>query len=460
MLNKNDIVELTVTDMTFEGLGVAKYTNDDLLDFVVFIHNAVIGDVADCKIVKVLKNHAFAIIDKIIMPSPDRVHSLCPSFSKCGGCTYQNINYETELKYKKNCIIHAFKCNYPDYDCEITDVVPSPVINGYRNKVQYPLSSDKKFGFFAKRSHRIVEVEKCNLQDEDFSKIISVVEKFIKDFNIQPYDEITKTGLVKHLYLRKAHSTGEIMVCLVTTNSNLPHKEQFTSAVSACKNVKSIYLNINKRFDNVILDKNCILIWGSEDITDILCGLKFKISPLAFYQINSVQAENLYNYIAKCGILSQEDILLDICSGIGTITLAMSKFVKHAYGVEIVKDAVNNAYDNAYLNKISNAEFFHCDMSRISSLNEQFDKNGKPTVIIADPPRKGLSDEAVETIKTFLPEKLIYISCNPSTQARDIAKLNAEEKLYKIISIKPFDMFPRTGHVESVAIMLRSSLQC
>ena len=239
-------------------MGVAKYSDDDLSNFVIFIHNAVIGDIADCRIVKVLKNHAYAIIEKIIKPSDDRIHSACSFFSKCGGCSYQNINYQTELEYKKNCILHSFKHNYPDYDCDIEDVVPSPSIIGYRNKIQYPLSPEGKFGFYAKRSHRIVPVDHCNLQDDDFGAIIEAVEKYIKRFGVVPYDETTGKGLLRHLYLRKAPSTDEIMVCLVATGSNLPHKEQLTSALSSCKNVKSIFLNINKADTNVILGRECI----------------------------------------------------------------------------------------------------------------------------------------------------------------------------------------------------------
>ena len=184
MLKKNDIVELTVTDMTFEGLGVARYTGEDLSAFVIFIHGAVIGDIVDCRIVKILKNHAFAIIENIISPSGDRIHPACPSFSKCGGCTYQNINYETELRYKKNCIVNAFEKNCPDYCCTVEDVEPSPSVSGYRNKVQYPISADGNFGFFAKRSHRIVDVNDCFLQDPDFAEIIKTTQDFIKKFNI------------------------------------------------------------------------------------------------------------------------------------------------------------------------------------------------------------------------------------------------------------------------------------
>ena len=452
MLKKNDIIELTVTDMTFEGLGVARYSSSDLTDFVIFIHGAVVGDIVDCRIVKVLKNHAFAIIENIISPSEDRVHPACPSFSKCGGCTYQNINYETELRYKRNCIVNAFEKNCPDYGCIIEDVEPSPSVAGYRNKVQYPISADGEFGFFAKRSHRIVKVNSCLLQDPDFSEIIDTVSDYIKKYNIKPYDEETGIGYIRHLYLRKAHSTGEIMVCLVTTGSGLPHKEQFTSAIAKNKKVKSIYLNINKRRDNVILGRECILIWGSETITDILCGLKFKISPLSFYQTNSEQTEQLYNFVTESGFLTENDILLDVCSGIGTITLAAAQKVKHAYGVEIVRSAVENAVANASVNKIKNADFFLSDMSNISELRGFFTA-GLPNVITLDPPRKGLTEETITALKEYLPEKLVYISCNPATQARDIQRLNEGEKLYEIERIKPFDMFPRTGHVECVCFM-------
>lgn len=454
MLKKNDIVELTVSDMTFEGLGVAKYTDSDLSDFVIFIHGAVVGDIIDCKIVKVLKNMAFAIIENVISPSPDRIHPACPSFSKCGGCTYQNIDYAAELRYKKNCVINAFSHNYPDIDCEIEDTEPSPNVNGYRNKVQYPLSADGKFGFFAKRSHRIVPVDGCLLQDPEFENIIKITEDYISKFKIKPYDELTGSGLIRHLYLRRAHATGEIMVCIVTTDDRLPHKAQLTSELSAVANVKSIYINVNKRRDNVILGRECILIWGTETITDELCGLKFKISPLSFYQTNSEQTEKLYSFVTESGFVDENDVMLDVCSGIGTITLVSAKKIKHAYGVEIVRSAVENANENAALNKIKNVGFYLADMKDIANLESSF-TSGLPNVITVDPPRKGLSEETVDAIKKYLPEKIVYISCNPATQARDIARLNDGEKLYKTVRIKPFDMFPRTGHVECVCLMTK-----
>ena len=458
MLKKNDIVELTVTSMSFEGLGVARYSDEEVKDFVVFIHNAVVGDIVDSKIVKVLTRYAYAIIDKIISPSPDRINSLCGSFPKCGGCTYLNVSYESELKYKHACVVEAFKKNYPK--CEVTpkEVVPSPKVQNYRNKVQYPISQDKKFGFYARHSHRNVVIEKCHLQDQAFEKIIHIIEEYIKIYHVPVYNEKTGEGLIRHLYLRRAPSTGEIMVCIVINGKTLPHKEQLTTMVSSCEGVKSICININLRRDNVILGRDSRVLWGEETITDELCGFKFKISPLSFYQVNTYQAEQLYNYVTENTGLKEDDIVLDLYCGIGTISLAVSRKVNKVIGVEVIDSAVTNACENAVINKIKNVEFYTSDVSNLKELFNNIPKMETPNVVIVDPPRKGLTERAIEAIKDINPEKIIYISCNPATQSRDLSILNSEEHLYEVKEIMPFDMFPRTGHVECVAVLERKDI--
>lgn len=439
--------------MTFEGLGVARYSDEDIKGFVVFIHNAVVGDIIDCRIVKVLTKMAYGIIENIISPSEDRIAPACPYFPKCGGCTHMNAKYETELKYKKNCVAAAFKNNCPGTDILPEDTVPSPVTRNYRNKIICPLSEDLKFGFFARHSHRIIPVENCCLQDEDFEPIIRTTEEFIRKYDLSAYNEKTGTGLIRNLYLRKAHATGEIMVCLVINGSDIPHKEQFTTMISACKGVESIYININRKMTNVVLGKTCVHLWGKESITDILCGLKFRIAPLAFYQINSEQTENLYRFVAENAGLTKNDTVIDLYCGIGTIGLSIADRVKSVLGIEVVEQAVNNACENTELNKIKNAEFYPAKAENLVEVIRSLPKFKEPDAIIVDPPRKGLGEQTIAAVLELAPKKLIYISCNPATQARDIAMLNKDNPTYEIKRITPFDMFPRTGHVESVVFL-------
>ena len=453
MLKKNDVVELTVTDMSFEGMGVARYSDEDVKGFVVFIHNAVVGDLIDCRIVKVLSKMAYGIIENILSPAEDRIAPACGYFPKCGGCTHMNARYETELRYKKNCVAAAFKNNYPDAEVNPENPVPSPALQQYRNKIICPLSQDLKFGFFARHSHRIVPVENCCLQDEDFEPIIRKTEEFIRTYSLTAYEEKTGRGLVRNLYLRKAHTTGEIMVCLVINGKSIPHKEQFTTMISACKGVTSIYLNINREMTNVVLGKTCVPLWGKESITDLLCGLKFRIAPLSFYQINSPQTENIYRFVAENAGLTKDDTVIDLYCGIGTIGLCIADRVKNVLGIEVIEQAVNNAYENAELNKIKNAEFYPAKAEKLTEVIRSLPKFRTPDAIIVDPPRKGLGEKTIAAILDLAPKKLIYISCNPATQARDIAMLNKEKPTYKIDRITPFDMFPRTGHVETVCFL-------
>lgn len=454
MLNKNEKIELTIIDITFDGLGVGKYSDAEVSNFTVFVKNALIGDVIDCHIVKVLAHHAFGIIEKIIVPSVDRITPACKSFPKCGGCTFQNLSYQAELEYKKKNVIAAFNANYRKEYPQVDNTVPSPSITGYRNKVQYPISADGTFGFYAKKSHRTENVDGCILQPELFGEILTITEEFIKKYNISVYNEVTGTGLIRHLYLRQAPNTNETLVCIVINGKDLPHKQQLVSELIKIKEISSIILNINMQKTNVVLGRECRLLWGYDYITDELCGLKLRISPLSFYQINSKQAENIYKFAGEIAEITDKDVLLDLYCGTGTIGLSLAKRVKKIIGIEIIKSAIDNAIFNAEQNNISNAEFYCGDASDSIDIISKLDDQSKPSIIIVDPPRKGLDEKTINTINTLLPEKLIYISCNPATQARDIALINNDNS-YFINSITPFDMFPRTSHVETVILMSR-----
>lgn len=449
MLEKNLIVEVSVIDISNEGFGIAKYSDDTLNDFVIFIKNALVGDIVDCKIVKVLTHYAFGIIDRIIEPSPNRITPACPSFSKCGGCNFLNCTYEEELRIKKKNLENIFKINYGTDIPEISPVVPSPEITKYRNKVQYPISSDGHFSFFSKHSHRTQDVSGCVLHPELFKKISQIIENHIHKYNISCYDETRGSGLIRNLYIRQAPKTGETMVCLVVNGNDIPHKKQLVQELSLIPEIVSIYLNINRKDTNVVLGHEFILLWGKEYIVDNLCGLSFCISPDSFYQINSRQTEQLYNFVKESVPWDPDEVLLDLYCGIGTIGLTLAEKVKEVVGIEIVGNAVKNAERNKRINNMDNISFICNDVGK--AIN---DLQKKPSSIIVDPPRKGLDGNTIQKIKEVLPKHLIYISCNPATLTRDLSIINSE-KDYSITSITPFDMFPRTCHVECVTMMTK-----
>ena len=454
MLKKNDIVRLKITSMTFEGLGVGRYNDEELKDFVIFVHGTTAGDIVNCKILKVLSKYAYAIPVDFELLSDDRSEVICDKFRKCGGCNFAHINYTAELKAKKNFVEDAFHKNYQKSTCPVSEVISSPIELNYRNKVQYPISQNGRCGFYARGTHRIIEIDKCCLSDAMFEPIGRTIEEYVKQYNISSYAEQTNTGLLRHLYLRRAVKTGEIMVCIVANGQNIPHKEQLTSALSKHEGVKSIYLNINTLNTNVILGHNCRLLWGKETISDYLCGLKFEISPLSFYQINSFQAENLYNYIKNNLELNKNDIILDLFCGIGTIGLIMAGKVRKVIGIEIIEQSVANASFNAQINGIRNANFYMADAAETQNIIDSMPAYERPNIVIVDPPRKGLDDETIKSIMHINPQKLVYVSCNPSTLARDLSVINRMDA-FNIDIIQPFDMFPKTSHVECVVLMSR-----
>lgn len=452
-MKKNDLVTVQITDMTFDGAGIGHVDLGERL-FPIFVRAAAVGDTVQCRIIKVLKNYAVAILDKVELPSPHRIAPACPVAEKCGGCAFHHVSYSAELGYKTNAVKQAYKLNYPG-QIAVNDCVPSPEESGYRNKLQLPLSPDGKFGFYSLHSHRVVAASHCAAGHPDFAPIVSAVEEWIEKYNISPYDEDTGKGLVRHLFLRRGYHSGETMVCL-TVNAGgikeIPAKETLIETLERFPQIKSLWLNFNAKKTNVIFGGRFTLLSGQERICDTMNGVKFAISPRSFYQVNTRQAEAIY--AAATQNLSPDDILLDLYCGIGTIGLTCAKKVKKLIGIEVIPEAVADAKQNAELNGIKNAEFFVADASKtleiIASLPE------KPTAVIVDPPRKGLSVDTIDALKQIVPEKIIYISCNPSTQARDLALLR---DMYVPGEVTPYDMFPRTGHVESVVCLKRQIQQ-
>lgn len=450
-LKKNDVITLEISAISSDGNGIGRAN-----DIVVFVPNTAIGDKIEAKIVKILKNYAFGKIEKIITLSENRIENKCPVFEKCGGCAYRHINYESELDAKSQQVFHNIKAIGKVDDFDKKDALCSDdKIQRYRNKGQFPIGKDANgkivSGFYAPRSHRIIPVEDCLLQPEIFSDIVRDCIDFFEKNNVSVYDEETGKGLIRHIYLRQGAISGEIMLCLVVNGNTFTGVDALCNAISQkYPQIKSIILNVNKTRNNVILGDKCITVWGSDTIKDELCGLKITLSPLSFYQVNHDMAEKIYRIAGDLADLKGNETLLDLYCGAGLIGLSVAHKVKKVVGIEIVEPAVENAKQNAINNDIKNAEF-HCgDASLVAKLIQ----NGyKFDVAIVDPPRKGLSEDVIEALGASGAEKIVYVSCNSATLARDIGLLI--EKEYTLKSVTPADLFPRTIHCEAVALLER-----
>ena len=450
MLRKNDDIEISIDGMSAEGSGVGRYEGQ-----AVFVNGTAVGDIASVHIIKAKKNYAVGKINKIITPSKDRVLSLCPVSEKCGGCCFRHISYDAELRIKEQKVRDAFQ-RIGHLDIGISDIIGSPQTEHYRNKAQYPVGTDTRngsplIGFYAFNSHRIVPCTDCLLQPEVFKDILEAVSNWMTDFRVSAYDESKKQGLLRHIYIRRAHFTGEIMVCLVINGEGIPHGSELIEELRASiPDFKTFVININKSSTNVIMGDTCKTLYGDGFITDTLLGCRFKISPLSFYQVNSEQCEVLYKKAAEYADLHGDELLLDLYCGTGTIGLTMADRVSRLIGVEIIPDAVQNARENAEINGFSNAEFFCGDASLIAQKLKNEDT--KPDVILIDPPRKGMGDGLVDTVNEMAPKRIVYISCDPATLARDCARF---AKLgWEVKKVQPVDMFPHTAHVETVCLLV------
>lgn len=444
---KNQIVQIQITDVTAEGLGIGKYEG-----MAIFVPQTAVGDLIDTKIVKIKKSYAFGIIEKIISESEFRVSTDCPYFHKCGGCVFRHIDYKAELEIKKNRVAQALK-RISGIDIPCGGVVGSANPDGYRNKAQFPFSATGEPGFFAPRSHRVIPVENCALLPQEFNDIAKCVSEFLKENQIPVYDESTGTGLFRHLYLRKGAVSGEIMVAPVLNGDFLPLSDNLKSRLISLlgDNLKSFQININKRQTNVILGDKLKVIYGKPYITDTICGVKLRLSPFTFYQVNHDTAEKLYKKIRAYAAPDNKNIV-DLYCGAGSIGLSLCDTAKNVIGVEIVPEAVEDARQNAKENGINNAEFICGDAE--STAEMLWKQKTKADVVILDPPRKGCEKELLHTVANgFSPEKIVYVSCDPGTLARDIKLLH--ELGYNAREYTVFDMFPRTAHVETVVLMSR-----
>ena len=446
-MQKNETITLEITDITADGSGIGKANG-----MAVFVPLTAVGDVAEVKILKVKKTLAFAKLERLITPSPDRVENDCFTFRQCGGCAFRHIGYEAECRLKERKVYEAIK-RIGGIDLAPMPLVPSSRAAHYRNKAQYPLAEDGSVGFYARHSHRIVACEDCALQPAVFGKIAAVCSAWIREYRLPAYREESGQGLLRHLYIRLAEATGEMMVCLVINGEELPHSAVLIERLRALcgERLKSVQININREKTNVIVGSSCKVLFGSPFITDVLCGVRVRLSPFSFYQVNRTAAEALYRKAADYAQPAGK-VLLDLYCGAGTIGLSMASAARRVIGAEIVPEAVEDARFNAKENGIGNAEFLCADAAEAAK--QLAGRGVRPDVVIVDPPRKGLAPEVIETVATaFCPERVVYVSCDPATLARDLKQF--AEKGYRLVEYTPFDLFPRTTHVETVVQLVR-----
>ena len=435
--NKEYIVE--IIDNGFEGEGIAKID-----DFTIFIPNCLRGERIKIIIVKVLSSHAFGKIIEIITASPFRKDSDCNTYKRCGGCNLRHMQYEETLKMKQNAVQSLVNKTLKN-KIEVENVLGMENPYHYRNKAQYPIGRDKNgnpiMGVFANRTHEIIPIQTCKIQNETTEEIAKFILDYIVKNQISIYDEKTGKGLVRHIVTKVGIKTGEIMCVLVINGKEIPKEKEMIAEITKCfPQVKTIVKNRNTKKTNVIMGQENINLYGEGYIKDKLGDFVFKISPLSFYQVNPIQAEKLYKVSVEAAEITKEDIVFDLYCGIGTISLFLSPYAKKVYGIEIVKEAVEMAKENAKLNQVKNTEFIEGDVERV--LEDLINKKKViPDIVIVDPPRKGLDNKSIENILMVKPKKIIYISCNPATLVRDLSKL---EVSYEIKRIKPVDMFPFT----------------
>ena len=450
MLKKNDDIQLDIESVTSEGSAVGHYDG-----MAVFVRGAVPGDTIIAHIIKVSKRYAVATLKELLVESCSRIVSDCHVSSGCGGCSFRNMTYDRELIYKHDRVVDAVT-RIGHLDVPVADVIGADDIDRYRNKAQYPVSiadGQLTVGFYAYKSHRIIPCSDCRLQPVEFEACIDAFSQWVRIANVDSYDENTGRGLLRHIYLRKAFGTGQIMACAVVNATTVPQQDLLVELLTAVPGVASVCININTRPGNVVLGKTTVTVWGSESITDTLLGKKFLISPNSFYQVNHNQCEKLYAKVLDYAGLTGTQTVIDLYCGAGTIGLCIAHKAKRIIGVEIIPQAIENAKINANINNIDNAEFFCGDAFDLALSLEN--RGISPDVVILDPPRTGCQKELFDVISRMSPHRIVYVSCDSATLARDLAVLHT--KGYITREITPVDMFPRTPHVETVCLLSRKN---
>ena len=451
MLQKNAIYEALVTDYTAEGQGVAHVDG-----CAVFLPNAIAGERVRLRIEKAGKTWASGKIVEILEKSPHRCNRECPVAKLCGGCDFWHMDYAEETRLKaervKSCLNRL-----AGERLEEVPILAAPDCRGYRNKAQYPVACQKGrayAGFFKAGTHEVVENRRCLILPEETDRVKDAVMDYVNQYRVSVYDETTHTGLLRHIYVRRGAVSGEILVCLVCNGRKLPKAEALVERLKKIPGFTTLVLSVNTKKGNAVLGEEFIPLYGPGYIQDTLCGLQFRLSPRSFYQVNHHQAQRLYQAAIDQAGITKADTVLDLYCGVGTITLAMAGAAGKVIGVEVIPQAVEDARENAERNGIRNAEFFCGDAGQAALTLEQ--QGVRPDVITVDPPRKGLSADAIEAISRMNPRRLVYISCDPATLARDVALL--KEKGFRLQSAQAADLFPRCAHVETVVCLLREKV--
>ena len=454
MVEKNKEYIFDIISQGYEGEGIAKIDNK----YPIFIEGALKGEKVKVRIVKVNKNFAYGKLMEVLEASEQRVNPPCAIYKRCGGCKLQHASYKAQLDFKwdrvKDCVSKIGKLD--------PSIVKYPLGMEepwrYRNKVQLPIgliNGEVKIGFFAPRSHDIIDMESCLIQDEIGDKVVKLTREWIEKFNIRPYNvdgEYDEKGVVRHIMIRRGFTTNEVMVVLVTNGEKLPHKEEFVDLMDKnIPGIKSFIQNINSKKTNVILGLESKTLWGEDTISDYIGDFRFNISPLSFFQVNPTQTEVLYGKALEYANLTGNEEVFDAYCGTGTITLFLSQKAKKVYGVEIIPQAIDNAWINAKENKVENVEFFVGESEVV--IPDLINKGVKADVVVVDPPRKGCDKKLLDAITNIDAKKIVYVSCDPSTLGRDLKVL--EDNGYKTLEVQPVDMFPNTSHVENVAKLIK-----
>ncbi|BDR85011.1 23S rRNA (uracil(1939)-C(5))-methyltransferase RlmD [Clostridium tetani] len=446
-VKKNSTYNLYITGMGTKGEGIGKINN-----FTIFVTGAILGEEVEVNIIKVNKNYAVGKLLNIITPSANRVEPPCDIYTKCGGCQLQHMSYKEQLNFKRQKVKDAL-LRLGGIDVEVEEVLGMENPYRYRNKVQLPIGKEKgkvNIGFYAPRSHNIIDLKSCFIQDEKADKIIKILKEWIEKFNVSIYDEKEHKGNLRHIMVRTAFRTGQIMIVLVTKDKKLPHKEELINKLTEdLEGVVSIIQNMNSQKTNVVLGKESIVLWGKDKIIDYIGNFKFAITPLSFFQVNPIQTEVLYNKALEYADLKGDEVVFDAYCGTGTISLFLSQKAKKVYGVEIVNEAIESAKLNARENNVNNVDFIVGESEQI--IPELIEKGIKADVVVVDPPRKGCEKSLLEAMAKMAPEKIVYVSCDPATLARDLGVL--EELGYKTMKVQPVDMFSNTYHVETIILM-------
>ncbi len=444
MLEKNKIYRARIEGYTSEGLGVARIDGQ-----AVFVHRALRGEDCDVLLLKVLKNAAFGKVVKVYEPSPHRAEPDCPYYGKCGGCDFRHMDREEELYAKKTRVQDALR-RIGGSDVQVEEILAGERLH-YRNKSQFPIAADGTVGFYKARSHQVIPVENCLLQKVDTNNVQLKFDRYIRLYNVSCYDERTRQGLLRHLYVR-SNGAGESLVCIFANGRELPHEAELVALLrEASPRIVGVVLGVNTQPTGAILGKEYRTLWGTDVLTDELCGLTFRLSVPSFYQVNREMAEVLYAKAVEFAGLTGGETVLDLYCGAGTITQVMARHAGRVIGAEIVPEAIEDAKENAKRNGVENVEFFCGDASAVAA---DFAAKGlRPDVICVDPPRKGLAPEVVRAAAQMAPRRIVYVSCDPATLARDVKLFAAEG--YGAVRAAAVDMFPGTANVESVVALER-----